>query len=126
MGYAVYEDMAARDRGIERWAGYGVPAVCDWPDCDVEIDRGMGWRCEESVTYEWDEDLEVESEDVGEGCGLHFCGEHSGHETHGDDVIPKPDTPEWEDHMLSDESWEQWRGENPTRVEAMKLRQVPR
>lgn len=100
MGYAVYEDSTARDRGVERWAGYGVPAVCDMPGCEVKIDRGMGYRCE----------------DQEEGCGLQFCNEHLDHLTHGDNITPKPDTAEWVEWMLTDESWGQWRAENPERV----------
>lgn len=126
MGYQVYEDRAARDRGVDRWAGYGVPAICDMPDCGAEIDRGMGYRCEKYVTYEWDAELEVESEIELEGCELHFCDAHLEHSTHGDDVTPKPDTAEWEDHILSDESWEDWRRDNPRSKDEMFIRQQVR
>jgi len=139
MGYAVYEDRAARDRGVDRWAGYGVPAVCDFADCTELIARGMGFRCEEYTTWRYattdGEELTAEEfEDRGEasdqeieeqqeGCGLHFCGAHSDHETHGDSVTPKPDVPEWEQHMLTDDSWAPWRAANPDRTAAMKSRQ---
>jgi len=33
MGYQIYQVG-------KRWGGYGVPAVCEHPDCDKEIDRG--------------------------------------------------------------------------------------
>lgn len=37
----------------------------------------------------------------------------------GDDPYPlKPEHPEWLAHVLSDESWKQWRIDNPERVEA--------
>lgn len=101
MGYAVYEDWDARDRGVTRWAGYGVPAICDMPGCDEEIDRGLGCKCER--------------------CGLFFCGEHlylTCPDTHNG-LTPKPDTAEWERHMLTDESWQQWRDENPGLVDAL-------
>ena len=129
MGYQVYEDITARDHGVERWAGYGVPAICDLPGCTVEIDRGMGYRCEEWTDYEyrlegetvsgdddWDEELEVERE----GCGLHFCDEHLDHPQHGDGISPKPDTEEWMRWILTDESWQDWRDENPQKVEQMR------
>ncbi len=132
MGYQVYEDRDARDRGVERWAGYGVPAVCDHPDCTAKIDRGMGYRCAEHTVYRYfdeegeqcssDEDWVDEREEQEEGCGLHFCAEHLGHETHGDGIVPKPDTVEWEQWMLTDDSWSEWRSENPEKVAAMTVR----
>ena len=111
MGYAVY------NRG-GRWAGYGVPAICDHPDCAVEIDRGLAYRCG----------------DIGEdkGCGLFFCSSHLWIGSGDDDpqmcdrccddkppFDPKSDTAEWVEHMLTDESWDQWRRENPERVAEM-------
>lgn len=130
MGYAVYEDRVASNYGVERWAGYGVPAVCDMPDCAVEIDRGMGYRCETVTEYayyrdnvavsayqDWDEEVEEEVE----GCGLHFCDEHSEHHVH-EQAQPKPDTDEWVRHMLTDESWEAWRDENPEKVKVLMSR----
>lgn len=108
MGYQVYEDRSARDLGIMRWAGYGVPAVCDQPDCEAEIDRGLSYRC---------------GDDSDQGCGLSFCSSHlyiGGGEPQMCErccdeeppFTPKPDTSEWEAHMLTDESWQQWRDEN--------------
>ncbi len=118
MGYQVYEDRAARDLGVERWAGYGVPATCDHPDCAIEIDRGLGYRC---------------GDDTDDGCGLSFCASHL-YVGGGDPQMcerccddeppfgPKPDTAEWESHVLTDESWAQWRTENPARVAQMQGR----
>lgn len=119
MGYQVYEDRAARDLGVERWAGYGVPAVCDHPGCTEEIDRGMSYRCGE--------------EEGDGGCGLSFCSSHlwiGGSDPQmcercadeEDAFTPKPDTVEWERHMLTDESWSEWRNEHPEKVEAMRER----
>lgn len=118
MGYAVYEDFEARMRGVTRWAGYGVPAICDHPDCSAEINRGMGYRCEER----WIEDEGTGEEAREEGCMLFFCGEHSeiSCSPEHDDFTPKPDTQEWVEFILTDESWAQWRAENPKRVEWMK------
>lgn len=121
MGYGVYEDRAARDHGVLRWAGYMVPAECDFPTCDVEIDRGLAYRCENWMRYEWDRESEEESEFEEEGCGLSFCDAHQHHPDH-DGAIPKPDTQEWVDHVLTDGSWAQWRVENPNRAKEMENR----
>ena len=92
MGYQVYQDSAARDLGVTRWAGYGVPAVCDQPGCETEIDRGLGYRCGDATD---------------DGCGLSFCSSHL-YIGGGDPQMcerccdqeqpftPKPDTAEWE------------------------------
>lgn len=100
----------------EKWKrdiGYGVPAVCDHPDCNREIDRGLAYVCG-GEPY------------GGElGCGLFFCGHHQyyGHGmaiplceecNEGREPFPmKPDTQEWIDHKLTDPSWQEWRDENP-------------
>lgn len=118
MGYQVHEDRDALDRGVTRWAGYGVPAVCDQSGCEVEIDRGLGYKCEEHVWVEQPGDS-VDVEHVDGGCGLYYCEAHrydaAGHET----TMPKPDTDEWVRHLLTDESWQPWREENPARVAAL-------
>lgn len=131
MGYQVYEDRPALDHGVERWAGYGVPAICDFPTCETKIDRGMAYRCEEYTVYRYfdeegeqvseEEHWDEEREEQEEGCEMHFCDEHSNHDTHKDST-PKPDTAEWEAWMLTDESWEQWRSQNPDKVRALRAR----
>lgn len=59
-----------------REIGYGVEAVCDHPDCDVIIDRGMSYACgdthgdgDNTVDYTY--------------CEKYFCSAHLyfGHET---------------------------------------------
>lgn len=116
MSWAVgYDPRGGRD------IGYGVPALCDQPDCTEEIDRGLGYVCG--------------GEPYGgeEGCGLYFCGNHlcAGEECNqlcdrcvdGVDVQPhepKPDVPEWLRHKLNDPSWEQWRAEHPDEVGAIQ------
>jgi len=125
MGYTVYQDPTPNP-----WAGYGVRAPCEVTGCDEQIDRGMAWECETvheckyllngvevGPTEEWDEEIEREEE----GCYLFFCSAHEGHRLHHD-AQPKPDSLEWEARMLTDESWEQWRTENPTKVAAMERR----
>mgnify|MGYP000106075253 CR=1 FL=1 len=53
-----FSDKHSRD------VGYGVPCICEHPDCDSEIDRGLSYVC-------------GDMHDGGEsGCGLYFCSEH--------------------------------------------------
>lgn len=115
MGYAVYEDEIARDYGVTRWAGYGVPAECDHPDCTERINRGMGYRCEfrrRDLLYGTPTD----------GCGLHFCEKHLYDAEAHKNVEPKPDVIEWVTWMLVDSSWAPWRERNPREVAALQER----
>ncbi|MGL4233196.1 MAG: hypothetical protein ACRDAM_15870 [Casimicrobium sp.] len=100
------------DENWQRNIGYGVPAICDHPKCNEEIDRGLSHVC-------GDEPYGGEV-----GCGLYFCSKHlSGLrkwksvcarcERYRKPFKPKPDTLEWINHKLTDESWQQWRDENP-------------
>lgn len=88
--------------------GYGVPAVCDQPECTVEIDRGLAYVCG-GEPYGGDK-----------GCGLYFCYEHlllcQDDPQHCDRCCasekphePKPDLPRWTQHKLTDPSWADWR-----------------
>ena len=101
-----------------RWnrdIGYGVPAYCDHPKCVALIDRGLSYVCG-GEPYGGDR-----------GCGLYFCSDHG-----GGDVCPrcanykppykrvKPDHPKWVRHKLTDESWQQWRDENPSEVALLR------
>lgn len=117
MGYGVYY----REH---RWAGYGVPAICDHAGCGKPIDRGMDYMCGEEPGAE-------------KGCGLFFCGDHLWFSLVDndpqmcqrccDDEPPfeaTPDTDEWVQHMLTDDSWEQWRQENPRQVAAMRTQSI--
>ena len=116
MGYAVYEDRKARDYGVERWAGYGVPAKCDFPGCKKKIDRGFGYLCGEDVF----QDNAGEHADNGDclGCGLYFCTDHQFGNHQG--IQPKPDSKEWVTWMLTDDSWARWREENTEQVAQMR------
>jgi hypothetical protein len=117
MGWAIGYD-GAHDRDI----GYGVPAWCDHPDCTEKIDRGLAYVCG-GEPYGGDR-----------GCGLHFCSGHlfdqidadgmdqvcercvdldDDGQVVGQSFPAKPDHPEWIAWKLSDESWAQWRSENP-------------
>jgi len=132
MGWSIgYDPKWTRD------IGYGVPAVCDHPDCNSEIDRGLSYVCG-GEPYGGDN-----------GCGLYFCSKHLGYalndnddEDEEDDTpeygpqtcercgpgsgLPdfkaKPDVLEWITHKLTDESWGDWRRENPNEVEYLRQR----
>lgn len=106
------------DGNWNRDIGYGVPCVCDHPDCKAEIDRGLSHVCG-SDPY------------GGEfGCGLYFCGTHLYFRENDDEearpiqvcdrcydgkeaFAPKPDVPEWTHWKMTDESWAKWREDNP-------------
>jgi hypothetical protein len=96
------------DSTWRRDIGYGVPAVCDAPDCSERIDRGLGYVCG-GQPFGGDD-----------GCGLYFCSNHlsgspqkCGQCHYGfEPVTPKPDLPEWTHHKLTDPSWAQWRATN--------------
>lgn len=112
------------DSNNKRDIGYGVPAKCDHPDCDKDIDRGLSYVCGGDVYG-------------GEyGCGLFFCEDHRQyHEFENGDFVQvceccaddhkrpftqKPDVQQWINWKLTDESWQQWRDENPDEVEKLK------
>lgn len=111
--------------------GYGVPAVCDHPGCNKEIDRGLSYVCGQEP-YGGDQ-----------GCGLYFCSSHLFYDSpdpewsesppsHAEEeeyyadepegtfvcercrdesqpFEPKPDVQEWLDHKATDPSWAEWR-----------------
>ena len=105
--------------------GYGVPAICDHPDCSEKIDRGLAYICANEEPYGGEH-----------GCGLFFCPTHRDWKDIDDDDCvrtcercadnlppfePKPDIPEWIQHKLTDESWQNWRDENTELVENLKI-----
>ena len=119
MGWSIgYDPNWGRD------VGYGVPAICDHPDCNEEINRGLSYVCgSEPYGGEY-------------GCGRYFCGRHRSY-VEGDDsrmyslcerccnddsdlFNAKQDVRDWVEWKLSDESWEQWRDENPEKVRQMQ------
>lgn len=119
MGWAV-----GHDHNWKRWIGYGVPAYCDSPNCHAEIDRGLAYVCGAQQPYGGEN-----------GCGLYFCGKHLFfHQFRGGDfgefckrcIAHKPpyqklspEHPDWVNHLLTDESWERWRNENPDEVASL-------
>lgn len=105
MGWSIgFDDKWQRD------IGYGVPAYCDHPECNEEIDRGLSYVC-------GGEPYGGET-----GCGLYFCEKHLffGEENFQcerclDDkpvFAAKPDHPEWTEFKMTDPSWAEWRAEN--------------
>lgn len=111
MGYAVgYDDKT------DRWVGYGVPAPCDLAGCDEQIHRGFGYKCEEHLHYQWDEDIEEETEIFDPGCGFFFCSRHVMLIDNHGDVTAKPDSAEWLHYILTDPSWGPWRVVNQDKV----------
>lgn len=119
MGWSIgYDETHKRD------IGYGVPAICDHPGCDEEIDRGLAHVCANQQPYGGED-----------GCGLYFCGKHlichpkRGYCCHAcadrrkKPFTAKQDTPEWIDWKLTDESWQEWRDENPEEVEKLRKQQ---
>lgn len=107
------------DNRWNRDIGYGVPAICDHPDCNEAIDRGLAFVCCKQLPYGGPN-----------GCGLYFCPEHHVGQcgecercVNGlDPFDAKPDTAEWINFKLTDESWAQWRVENTDEVSKMTAR----
>lgn len=104
------------DSHWQRDIGYGVPAFCDHPGCDAEIDRGLAHVCG-GDPYGGDR-----------GCGLYFCGSHLSADAKYKQVCNRclryrrpykrmaPEHPRWIDHKLTDESWKAWRDDHPVEV----------
>lgn len=115
MGWSIgYDETWKRD------IGYGVPATCDHPGCVEEINRGLSYVCGGDI-YGGEH-----------GCGLFICGKHQHANNHCGQLCrhcadrrrkklnPSPDTQEWIEWKLTDESWHQWRDENQEEVQRMR------
>lgn len=88
------------DSNWNRDIGYGVPCVCDHPQCDKKIDRGIAYVCG-GEPYGGDR-----------GCGLYFCSEHLDYcnlcsrcrrSNKKGPYDPKPDVVRWIKHKLEAE-----------------------
>ncbi len=125
MGSAVYQVG-------HRFGGYGVPTICEHPDCNKKIDRGISFACGGEPFSE-------------HGCDRYFCDKHfeyiyfgtNGRCRHKKDCdcdpiqlcercaknkppFPyKPEHPTWIKHLLTDKSWEEWRKANPKEVKEL-------
>lgn len=88
--------------------GNDVPAICQHPECDTVVHRGIVHICG------------MDPAGAGTGCGLHFCGFHlAGPEQTCErcaageppyEPKPAPDFPEW---RMTGQGWEEWRKNNP-------------
>ncbi|HEY4295526.1 MAG TPA: hypothetical protein VGM85_03560 [Paraburkholderia sp.] len=107
------------DENWKRDIGYGVPAICDHPDCNAKIDRGLAHVCG--------------GEPYGgeRGCGLYLCGRHMTCSAFGPQLCDrcatrrkpfaaKPDHPDWITWKLTDGSWHEWRDANPEEVATLR------
>lgn len=127
MGYSIY-------KVGNRWAGYGVPATCEYPTCKNKIDRGVSYACggepfsdvgcdryfcEKHLNYngwnekkgEWcrhQEDCKCETYEVCERC-----------ESNQPPFEYKPERSVWVKHLLKDKSWAEWREKNPEEVKKL-------
>ncbi len=111
MGWSVgFDDNWKRD------IGYGVPAYCDHRGCNAEIHRGLSYVCCGQEPYGGEH-----------GCGRYYCEKHQSglwNDTEEfqlcdhDGEYKSFDHPDWIDWKLIDESWQQWRDENPEWVTA--------
>lgn len=104
------------DSNWRRDVGYGVPAYCDHPNCEVEIDRGLANVCGgEPYGGEF-------------GCGLYFCAAHlffplnkeAAQYMHYCQMCdrcssrkkpfqPSKDHADWIHHKSTDPTWAEWR-----------------
>lgn len=108
------------DSKWQRDIGYGVPAYCDHPGCTEQIDRGLSYVCG------------GEPHGGDRGCGLYFCSKHLSLFARLPQLCErcaprkrapfpaKPDHPDWMRWKLSDDSWRQWRKQNPEAVAQMR------
>lgn len=100
------------DNKWKRFVGYGVPATCDHPDSNEQINRGLAHVCG------------GEPGGGEHGCGLHFsadrlymCPDRDGVQLcercrdEAKPFTPKPDVDEWVEHQATDPSWQPWREE---------------
>jgi len=131
MWYSVYEIWN------NRFWGYWVSTICEHPDCNKEIDRWMSYACWwEPFSEKW--------------CDRYFCEKHTNYvefdsmwdmikeeskeDKQGNECYPlcercakneepfnyKPESKEWLEHIISDESWEIWREKNPKILKTYK------
>ena len=132
MWYAVYEVW-------DRFWWYGVPAVCEHPWCKKVIDRWMWcacwWMpfsdhgcdryfCEKHLRYVmYNKNWTILSDDATDeeydnATSVNLCKRCRDNK----DPFPyKPEHKKWVKHILNDESWEEWRWNNPEKVKELQL-----
>lgn len=99
MGYGVYWSNG-------RWQGYQIPAYCDYKDCKEEIDRGMAYQHEEEKEFS--------------DPNTFVCNKHQEIPLEEIEIDCKKEHPEWLEWILTHESWDKWRKENPDIVSEYK------
>lgn len=140
MGYEVFEQEI---QGHFRFAGYGVVAYCDHPQCNAVIDRGMAYACCGGIHFS-------------ESCGGFYCAEHEAQLMCEDELedldeeekqsilasyglteaplfdesgmaklcnhppIEFKEHPEWIKHISKDKSWSTFRKEKPELFNALQ------
>lgn len=103
--------------------GNSVPAVCQRPDCDVVVHRGIVHICGMDPAAA-----------SGVGCGLQFCGAHlrgpgqtCDRCAAGEPPYPtKTEAPEFPEWRLTDPAWSAWREANPELLERTRQAQIAR
>lgn len=135
MGYSVYYS----DKNT-RFQGYAMHAYCDHPGCKNEIDRGMGYVCcgnqdhpnscggfycaehadlctliSEDEFEEALDDEEVQEQLESYGLTEMPVFDEDGYFYHcqHEPIEKDKEHPQWLNHVLTDESWEEWRNANP-------------
>lgn len=114
------------DNDRKRFIGYGVPSYCEHPGCETKIDRGLAHTCGDLTLH------------GNTGCGMFFCDIHRGlynKRINGSiecvelcyrcghykkPYKQKPEHPDWIKHILTDDSWAEWRSENKEEVTRIK------
>lgn len=94
--------------------GNEVPAICEQPECDTVVHRGVVHICGMDPTGA-----------NGMGCGLQFCGKHlSGPHQNCDrcaegtvPYTPKEIRPDFPDWRMTGAGWEEWRKAHPDLVQ---------
>lgn len=140
MGYEVFEQDI---QGHFRFAGYGVVAYCDHPQCNAVIDRGMDYACCGGIHFDG-------------SCGGFYCIEHETPVMHEDELedldeeetqhilssyglteVPTFDEygiaklcnhppiefkehPDWIKHISTDKTWSKFRKEKPEQFKALQ------
>ena len=123
MGYQIY-------KVGQRWGGYGVPAICEHPSCNKEIDRGVSFACGGEPFSEY-------------GCDRYFCDKHRYYSyprfnedgvtidedfcvalcekcKNGEEPFDyKQEHKDWVKHLLTDKSWAEWRKNNQEEVKKL-------
>lgn len=126
-----------------RDVGYAVPAICDHPGCTAEIDRGIAYMCCEispdhhatcggfycayhRESYIYGDELDDMDESELEAHNIDKDSDAVAEAIDDGDIVKCLHEPiekgkenaAWLEHCLKDETWQDWRNENPAMVTA--------